>query len=374
MSWAIWITGLPGSGKSTIARAAAQLLRDRGRPVTVLDLDAVRKRIAPRLLYTEAERELVYRALGYMAAALTEGGVPVIVDATAHRRAWREAARAAIPRFAEVQLLCPLDVCGERERRRAPGEAPASIYARAGRPGATVPGVDVAYERALKPELVIDTTVDAPQAAAAKVAALADRLAETAESSPARAAGWAIWITGRPGSGKTTLAARVAEALHGWPVPVQVLDLHSARRTILGRGWAAEAGDELVHRTLALTAKLLTEAGVAVILDATAPRRAWREAAREWIAHFGEVQLVCPPEVCVEREQAARWRLGASQAAGGTTGAPDIVLEYEESLHPDLRLHTHVPDLMSTVDEVLALARRLTRAAGRVADTERTVP
>jgi adenylylsulfate kinase len=176
VSWAIWITGPPGSGKSTLARAAAALLRQRGEAVTVLELDAIRKKITPAPQYTEEERDLVYRALGYMAATLVEAGVPVIVDATAHRRAWREAARVAIPRFGEVQLRCPLGVCRERERTRPQGHAPAGIYARAGRPGATVPGADVPYEPALAPELLIDTTVDDVETAAAKVAALADRL------------------------------------------------------------------------------------------------------------------------------------------------------------------------------------------------------
>ena len=177
MSWAIWITGPPGSGKSSIARAAATLVGARGERVTVLELDAIRKKITPVPRYTDSERELVYRALGYMAATLVEVGVPVIVDATAHRRAWRDAARAAIPRFAEVQLICPLDVCRERERARPRGHAPAGIYARAGQRGATVPGVDVAYEPALAADLTIDTTVEDVAAAAAKVVALAQRLA-----------------------------------------------------------------------------------------------------------------------------------------------------------------------------------------------------
>jgi len=170
---------------------------------------------------------------------------------------------------------------------------------------------------------------------------------------------WAIWITGRPGSGKTTLAGRVADALQAWPVTVRVLDLAEARRALVGQRWAAPAEEEIVHRTLAYTAKLLTEAGVAVVVDGTAARRAWRDAAREWIAHFAEVQLVCPPDVCIEREQAARWRLGAA----GVSTAPDIVIDYEESLHPELRLHTHLPDLPSTIEAVLFMARRLDRAA-----------
>lgn len=177
MSWAIWVTGPPGSGKSSVARAAASVLHARGERVTVLELDAIRKQITPVPRYTDAERELVYHALGYMAATLVEAGVPVIVDATAHRRAWRDAARAAIPRFAEVQLLCPLVVCRQRERTRPRGQAPEGIYAAAGQPGATVPGVDVPYERAVAAELTIDTTVDDVETAGAKVAALAQSLA-----------------------------------------------------------------------------------------------------------------------------------------------------------------------------------------------------
>ncbi len=177
MSWAIWITGPPGSGKSTLARAVAAALAPRGVPVRVLELDAIRKVLTPAPTYDAAEREVVYRALVQMATLLTESGVPVILDATGHRRAWRDLARAAIPRFAEVQLRCPPGVCREREGSRPPGHAPRGIYARAGRPGATVPGVDVTYEEARAPELTVDTARETISAAAARIVALAERLA-----------------------------------------------------------------------------------------------------------------------------------------------------------------------------------------------------
>ena len=376
MSWAVWITGPPASGKTAVARAASELLHARGEPVRVLELDAIRARLIQNPEYTESERELVYRSLGYMAATLTEAGVPVIVDATAHRRRWRDLARVAIPRFAEVQLVCPVEVCRERERIRATGHAPSGIYARAGRPGATVPGVDVPYEPALAPELAIDTTRDDVASSAAAIAALAERLASGTPAGRTSATRWAIWITGRPGSGKTTLARRIAELLATEPVPVAVLDLASARRFVVGREWATDRQEEVVHRTLALTAQRLTEGGVAVILDATAPRRAWRELGREWIAHFAEVQLVCPVDICAARERAARWQLGGARFdnARPVTAAPDIAVDYEESLCPDLRLHTHAPDLTMSVEEVLRLARQLERAAtARAIDNERSI-
>jgi adenylylsulfate kinase len=365
VSWAIWISGPPASGKTTMACAAAELLRARGEPVLVLEFDAIRPRLVPDPKDTETERELVHRALGYMAAQLTKAEIPVIVDATAPRRRWRELARANIRRFAEVQLQCPVEVRRERERNRAGGRAPTPIHAREG--GSPVSSVDVLYELAPAPELIIDTSRDDVAVGAAAVASLAERLAVGAPPGRIGVMRWAIWITGRPGSGKTTLSRRVADLLATEPVPTVVLDLGFARRFIVGRGWATDAQEEVVHRTLALTAKLLTEAGVAVILDATAPRRAWRELGREWIAHFAEVQLICPAEVCAARERAARWHLGGARLdpPGEGTAAPDIAFAYEESLYPELRLHTHAPDLTMSIEEVLRLARRLERTATR---------
>jgi adenylylsulfate kinase-like enzyme len=144
----------------------------------------------------------------------------------------------------------------------------------------------------------------------------------------------------------------------------------------VGREWATDSQEEVVHRTLALTAKLLTEAGVAVILDATAPRRAWRELGREWITHFAEVQLICPEEICATRERAARWHLGGARLdpTGQGAATPDIALAYEESLYPELRLHTHAPDFTISVEEVLRLAKRLERrATARAIDQERSI-
>jgi protein-L-isoaspartate(D-aspartate) O-methyltransferase len=184
MSWAVWITGLPGSGKSAIARAAAAELRARGEEVMVLELDQIRRDITPQPTYSDAEREAVYRALVDIAAALVDAGVAVIIDATAHRRAWRELARATIPNFAEVQLSCPLEVCRERERTRPAGAAPAGIYDHSARPGATVPGVDVEYEYALAPELAIDTTAKSVAEAAADVVTMVRRLLRRARRGP----------------------------------------------------------------------------------------------------------------------------------------------------------------------------------------------
>jgi len=182
VSWAIWITGLPGSGKTTLAQGAAAALRARGIPVKVLELDEIRRAITPRPTYTEAEREVVYRALAYMARLLVEAGVPVLIDATAHRRIWRALARQLIPAFAEVQLQCPVEVCREREQHRRGGHAPAGIYGHSRQPGATVPGVDVAYEPSPDAELTLDTRAADAWTQVQEVVYLARRLERQAPS------------------------------------------------------------------------------------------------------------------------------------------------------------------------------------------------
>lgn len=176
MAWAIWITGLPGSGKTTVAQGAAALAAAAGRRVRTLELDAIRRLVTPDPTYSEEERGILYRALAVMAALLVEGGTNVLVDATANRRAYRDLARRMIPQFAEVHLRCPIEVCREREARRPGGYAPAHIYERADRFGAPVPGVGVPYEAPEAPDLVIDSATVSPSEAAARVWALVERL------------------------------------------------------------------------------------------------------------------------------------------------------------------------------------------------------
>jgi len=354
VSWAIWITGRPGSGKSTLARAAAARLAEAGEPVALLELDAMRKVVTPHPTYTDVEREVVYRALVFAAVSLTAAGVPVIIDATAHRRAWRELARAAIPCFAEVQLDCSREVAESRERTRAAGTAPPDVYAAAAAPGATVPGVNVPYERAWSPELTVDTGHEDVPSATARIVALARTLGPTRRS-PSASGGAVLWLTGPPGSGKTTLAARLASRLRAESVRVAVLEWAALRALALAPDWAAEREEAIAHRALAYTAKRLADAGLVVVVDATAPRRAWRALARELVDVFAEVQLVCPAEVCLDRERAVRW----GPHVGGFAAAPDLAVEYEYSLSPDLLLDTQTRSEWTAAEDLVGFARRL---------------
>jgi adenylylsulfate kinase len=357
VSWAIWITGRPGSGKSTVARATATRLAEAGEPVAHLELDAMRAVFTPHPAYTETERELVYRALVFAALSLVDAGIPVIVDATAHRRAWRDLARASIRRFAEVQLDCPPEVAEARERTRPAGAAPRDIYAGAAAPGATVPGVNVPYERALAPELTVDTAAEDVWSAGARVSALALTLGP-AQRGPEASGGAVVWLTGLPGSGKTTLALRLSERLAGDGVPVTVLEWAALRALALVAPWASRE-EEIAHRALVYTAKRLADAGLVVVVDATAPRRAWRALARGLVGAFAEVQLVCPPEICLDRERAVRW----GPHVGTVAAAPDLAIEYEYSHNPDLLLDTQTRSEWTAAEDLVGFARRLLASA-----------
>ncbi len=149
----VWITGLPGSGKSAIAMA----LKKKRPKMAVLQMDELRKLATPDPYYSEAEREMLYRALVYMAKTLSGLGHDAAIDATGNLRRWRELARREIGRFAEVYLKCPLEVAMRREKKRLKRRgAPAGIYARA-KEGWPVPGISAPYEEPQNPELVIET-------------------------------------------------------------------------------------------------------------------------------------------------------------------------------------------------------------------------
>ncbi len=164
MAWAVWITGLPGSGKTTIAREVANRLKDR--KLKVLQLDEIRAVVTPHPRYTEEERDIVYSFLAYTAKVLTECGINVVIDATANRKRYRQLARTLIPRFAEVYVTCSLETCMRREAGRRAGFAPKEIYMKAKTQGAPVPGVNVDYETTEHPEVTIDSEHTTPTQAA----------------------------------------------------------------------------------------------------------------------------------------------------------------------------------------------------------------
>jgi adenylylsulfate kinase len=147
--FAIWITGIPASGKSSLTREVVKKLSERGVTVVVLESDEMRTILTPVPTYDEKERDAFYRSLAQIGGLITRSGVPVIFDATAHKQVYRDFARSLIPRFVEVHVMCPLEICMKRD--------PKGIYGRAVKGGtSTVPGIQAIYEPPLNPDITLD--------------------------------------------------------------------------------------------------------------------------------------------------------------------------------------------------------------------------
>jgi adenylyl-sulfate kinase len=147
---AIWLTGLPCSGKSTIALRLAELLHARNRRVEVLDGDVVRQRLSQELGFSPEHRHINVLRIGYVAKLLVNQGVVVVTAVVSPYEATRRAVREEIESFFEVHVDCPLEEC---ERRDVKG-----MYARArsGKlPGFT--GVSSPYEAPSSPDVRVNT-------------------------------------------------------------------------------------------------------------------------------------------------------------------------------------------------------------------------
>jgi len=160
MTFAIWITGLPGSGKSTIARELVKRLEG----VEYLRLDEIRKKFIKSPRFTAEEREFVYRAFAEEGIKALKQGKNVLYDATAHKMKWRNFARGRIEEFMEVNVKCPIETCIERESRRKNDHVAADLYRKALERRKTgkvfedvgeVVGVDVPYEENPDAEMAI---------------------------------------------------------------------------------------------------------------------------------------------------------------------------------------------------------------------------
>ena len=141
----MWITGLPASGKSTLAGKVASRLSAHRTPPLLLDGDDLHEILIPRHGFDEAGRDAFYRTGAGLACLAARQGHVVIVAATANRRVWRDHARASAPRFIEVFVATPPEECARRD--------PKGLYANA-TARARLPGVGVPYEAPAAPEVV----------------------------------------------------------------------------------------------------------------------------------------------------------------------------------------------------------------------------
>lgn len=159
----VWLTGMPSSGKSTLAGRIRRRLAEEGRPACTLDGDEVRGALVPVPGYTPEARDDFYATLARLAALIAAQGLVVVVPATAHRAVYRAEARARAPRFVEVHVAATAEEC---RRRDAKGLYAATQEGRA----SGLPGADLVYEPPEAPDVVAAGGHD--EAAAARVVAL----------------------------------------------------------------------------------------------------------------------------------------------------------------------------------------------------------
>jgi adenylylsulfate kinase len=151
----VWFTGLPGAGKTTLARLLAQDLTRRGLAVETLDGDEVRRQLTRGLGFTREDRDENVRRIAYVAGCITRvGGVAIVAAISPYAEA-RAQARKEIGRFVEVFVRCPLAICVQRD--------PKGLYAKASRGEALhVTGISDPYEEPVHPDVTVDTDHNTP--------------------------------------------------------------------------------------------------------------------------------------------------------------------------------------------------------------------
>ena len=158
----VWLTGLSGAGKSTIAQEVSSELRAAGLPVEILDGDIVRQNLSQGLGFSREDRDTNIRRIAFVAQLLARNGAAVVVAAISPYRSARDEARAKIGRFVEVHVTCSLD---ELMRRDTKG-----LYAKALRGElANFTGVSDPYEPPTAAEVVVDTAGEPIAESVAKV-------------------------------------------------------------------------------------------------------------------------------------------------------------------------------------------------------------
>ena len=159
----LWFTGLSGAGKTTISEIVEHELRERERPVEVLDGDIVRTNLSKGLTFSRDDRNINVLRIGFVANLLTRNGVGVIVSAISPFKDVRDQVRRNVGEdFGEIFVDAPLEVCAERDvkglyKKAFSGEIPQFT------------GVSDPYEAPSTPELHIKTDEEEPRESAARV-------------------------------------------------------------------------------------------------------------------------------------------------------------------------------------------------------------
>ncbi len=147
----LWFTGLPCSGKTTLAKEVEGVLLERGLNVEVLDGDEVRQNLTKGLGYSKEDRDTNIRRIGYVANLLSRNGVAVIAAAIAPYRSVREEIRELMGRrYVEIYVHAPLEVLIERDVKGMYKKAIAGEIK-------NFTGISDPYEEPDKPEVLVET-------------------------------------------------------------------------------------------------------------------------------------------------------------------------------------------------------------------------
>ena len=149
----LWLTGLSGAGKSTVAAKLGPALAERGHRVELLDGDEVRTNLCQGLGFSRQDRDTNIARIGYVANKLAKHGVAVLVAAISPYRQARDQIRTSVDTFIEVHVAAPVSTCAQRD--------PKGLYAKA--LAGQLPhftGVSDPYEAPLAPEITLHTDTE----------------------------------------------------------------------------------------------------------------------------------------------------------------------------------------------------------------------
>ena len=153
----IWLTGLSGAGKTTIARSLARELKAVGHRVEILDGDEVRENLSRGLGFSKEDRETNIRRIGFVARLLARNGVAVLGAAISPYQRSRDDVRHSIEadeiRFVEVYVRCPLHKLIERDVKGLYAKALAGEIKH-------FTGVSDPYEEPVSPDIIVDTSTE----------------------------------------------------------------------------------------------------------------------------------------------------------------------------------------------------------------------
>jgi adenylylsulfate kinase len=158
----LWFTGLSGSGKTTIAEIVERELKERERPVEVLDGDIVGTNLSKGLSFSRDDRNINVLRIGFVANLLTRNGVGVIVSAISPYKEARDQVRRRIVDFVEVFVDAPLEVCADRDVKGLYQKAFAGEIKQ-------FTGVSDPYEPPNAPDLTLKTDEESPEESAQRV-------------------------------------------------------------------------------------------------------------------------------------------------------------------------------------------------------------